>query len=204
MERHRRHEIRLGQELGPGPGQPAAEERRQIGPVGVLEGEQHRPAAGIVAQHRPGPVEDRRAGRQAAQSVCAAQLELEGKAAARATAAAPGIRLPASRPGRARPPRAPLRRRSRRSAAAGPGRAGRPGRRRSDARRACAMLPLMVRGRPLPFALASRIVPPCRNSPISPPRSTGGCCAAGATARRRGWRPMISCSAKLPTGLPTG
>ena len=63
MERHRGDQIRLGQKLRTGPRQPAPEERRQIGPVGMFEGEQHRPAAGIVAQHRAAPVIDRRAGK---------------------------------------------------------------------------------------------------------------------------------------------
>ena len=77
MERHRRHQIGLCQELGPRPGQPAAEGRRQIGPIGMLEGEQQGPAAGVVAEHRPGPVEDGR-GRPAGRAeLIGPQLDLE-------------------------------------------------------------------------------------------------------------------------------
>ena len=124
MEGHRRHQIGLGQELGPRPGQPAAEGGRQIGPVGMLEGEQQ----GRGCRHRSGtpPGPGRRpagpSGRPGRAHRPPARPRRDSRSAGRR--AVPGTRSPTSSRRRARRP--PFRRRgpgrSRRSAAAGPDR----------------------------------------------------------------------------------
>ncbi len=78
MQRHRGHQIGLGQQFLAGARQPAAEKRRQIGAIGMFEGQQHRPAAGIVAQHGAGPVIDRRTGMAGRAQSLIAHLEFEG------------------------------------------------------------------------------------------------------------------------------
>ena len=62
MQRHRRDQIGVGQQLGAGARQPATERRRGVGAVGVLEGQDQAARAVVVAQRRARPIVGRRLG----------------------------------------------------------------------------------------------------------------------------------------------
>jgi hypothetical protein len=82
MQRHRRDEIGLGQQLAPGPRHPAGEGRRAINAIGMLEAQDQLAARLVIAECRPGAGEGRRLRRASRAQRASSQIELEGKAAA--------------------------------------------------------------------------------------------------------------------------
>ena len=62
MQGHGRDQIGIGQQLGAGARQPAAERRCGVGPIGVLEGQDQAARAVVVAQRRAGAIVGRRIG----------------------------------------------------------------------------------------------------------------------------------------------
>ncbi len=81
VQRHRRDQVGLGHQAGPGAGQPGTVARGPFGAVGVLEAEDQRPAALVVAHDRPGPVEVGALAHAGAAQRLRPQLEFQGEAA---------------------------------------------------------------------------------------------------------------------------
>lgn len=85
MQRRRRDQVGVGQEVGAGDFEPADEKRRRFQPARVLVGQDDRPARIVIGERRAGAIEPgrtRRAG--AADAVSVGALGQEAEAAATA------------------------------------------------------------------------------------------------------------------------
>jgi hypothetical protein len=84
MERHRRHQVGLGQKLGAGPRHPPAAGAGNVGPIAVLERQEQTTAPRVVDQRGAGAAIVRQPGEATAAQRAAAQILGEGRGAARA------------------------------------------------------------------------------------------------------------------------